>query len=67
MSEYVYSMYKVNKFYGPERHILQDITLSFLKGAKIGVLGPNGAGKSDRKSTRLNSSHIPLSRMPSSA
>ena len=46
MSEYVYSMYKVNKFYGPERHILQDITLSFLKGAKIGVLGPNGAGKS---------------------
>ncbi len=46
MSEYVYSMYKVNKFYGAERHILQDITLSFLKGAKIGVLGPNGAGKS---------------------
>ncbi len=46
MSEYVYSMYKVNKFYGAERHILQNITLSFLKGAKIGVLGPNGAGKS---------------------
>jgi sulfate-transporting ATPase len=43
---YVYSMYRCNKFYGPERQVLRDISLSFLPGAKIGVLGPNGAGKS---------------------
>ena len=46
MADYIYTMYRVNKFYGPERQILKDITLSFLPGAKIGVLGPNGAGKS---------------------
>ncbi len=45
-SQYVYEMYRVNKFYGPERQVLKDITLAFLPGAKIGVLGPNGAGKS---------------------
>jgi ATP-binding cassette ChvD family protein len=39
-------MYKVDKFYGPERQVLSNISLSFLPGAKIGVLGPNGAGKS---------------------
>jgi len=44
--EYVYTMYRVDKFYGPERQVLQNISLSFLPGAKIGVLGPNGAGKS---------------------
>jgi len=44
--EFVYSMHRVDKFYGPERQILKDISLSFLHGAKIGVLGPNGAGKS---------------------
>jgi ATP-binding cassette ChvD family protein len=43
---YVYSMYRCNKFFGPERQVLRDISLSFLPGAKIGVLGPNGAGKS---------------------
>jgi sulfate-transporting ATPase len=43
---YVYSMHRCNKFYGPERQVLRDISLSFLPGAKIGVLGPNGAGKS---------------------
>src|SRR3954454_378817 len=43
---YVYSMYRCNKFYGPERQVLRDISVSFLPGAKIGVLGPNGAGKS---------------------
>jgi energy-dependent translational throttle protein EttA len=43
---YVYSMYRCNKFYGPDRQVLRDISLSFLPGAKIGVLGPNGAGKS---------------------
>src|SRR4051812_18633508 len=39
-------MTRVSKFYGPERKVLDDITLAFLPGAKIGVLGPNGAGKS---------------------
>jgi energy-dependent translational throttle protein EttA len=46
LSEYVYSMYRADKFYGPDRQVLANISLSFLHGAKIGVLGPNGAGKS---------------------
>ncbi len=46
MSEYVYSMYKADKFYGAGRQVLADISLSFFHGAKIGVLGPNGSGKS---------------------
>jgi energy-dependent translational throttle protein EttA len=46
MSEYVYSMYKANKFFGTDRQVLADISLSFFHGAKIGVLGPNGSGKS---------------------
>ena len=45
-SDYVYSMYRADKWYGPERQVLANISLSFLHGAKIGVLGPNGAGKS---------------------
>jgi sulfate-transporting ATPase len=45
-SEFVFTMYRVDKFYGPERQVLANISLSFLPGAKIGVLGPNGAGKS---------------------
>jgi ATPase subunit of ABC transporter with duplicated ATPase domains len=39
-------MHRVNKFHGPDKQVLADISLSFLPGAKIGVLGPNGAGKS---------------------
>ena len=46
MSDYVFTMYRADKFYGPERQVLANISLSFLPGAKIGVLGPNGAGKS---------------------
>src|SRR3954449_7613850 len=45
-SEYIFTMYRVDKFYGPERQVLANISLSFFPGAKIGVLGPNGAGKS---------------------
>jgi ATP-binding cassette ChvD family protein len=46
MSDYVYTMFRVDKFYGPDRQVLGSISLSFLPGAKIGVLGANGAGKS---------------------
>jgi ATP-binding cassette ChvD family protein len=45
-SNFIFTMVRVSKFYGPERKVLDDITLAFLPGAKIGVLGPNGAGKS---------------------
>jgi len=45
-TDYVFTMYRADKFYGPDRQVLAGISLSFLPGAKIGVLGPNGAGKS---------------------
>src|SRR5215207_1416012 len=46
VADYVFTMIRVAKFYGADRKVLDDITLAFLPGAKIGVLGPNGAGKS---------------------
>ena len=45
MAQFIYSMQKVRKAVG-DKVLLDDVTLSFLPGAKIGVLGPNGAGKS---------------------
>jgi len=46
MSDYIYTMYRVNKVVPPQRKILTNISLSFYPGAKIGVLGLNGSGKS---------------------
>ena len=45
MSEYIYSMLKARKKVG-DKLILDDVTMAFLPGAKIGMVGPNGAGKS---------------------
>jgi ATP-binding cassette ChvD family protein len=45
MAEFIYSLRKARKAHG-DKVILDDVTLSFLPGAKIGVVGPNGAGKS---------------------
>ncbi|MBF0192192.1 MAG: energy-dependent translational throttle protein EttA [Magnetococcales bacterium] len=44
--QYIFSMHRMCKAVPPNRVILQDISLSFLPGAKIGVLGLNGSGKS---------------------
>ena len=46
MADYIFTMIRASKFYGENRKVLEDITLAFLPGAKIGVLGANGAGKS---------------------
>jgi ATP-binding cassette ChvD family protein len=46
MAQYVYTMIKVGKVVPPQRQILENISLSFFPGAKIGVLGLNGSGKS---------------------
>ncbi|MCU1691367.1 MAG: transporter related, partial [Frankiales bacterium] len=45
MAQFIYQMQKVRKAVG-DKVILDDVTLAFFPGAKIGVLGPNGAGKS---------------------
>ena len=45
MPQFIYTMRKVRKAHG-DKLILDDVTLAFLPGAKIGVVGPNGAGKS---------------------
>ncbi|WP_273651632.1 energy-dependent translational throttle protein EttA [Cellulomonas fimi] len=45
MAEFIYTMYKARKAHG-DKVILDDVSLNFLPGAKIGVVGPNGAGKS---------------------
>ena len=45
MAEFIYQMIKARKAHG-DKVILDDVTLAFIPGAKIGVVGPNGAGKS---------------------
>ncbi|MCP4411591.1 MAG: energy-dependent translational throttle protein EttA [Gammaproteobacteria bacterium] len=46
MAQYIYTMNRVGKIVPPKKKILEDISLSFFPGAKIGVLGLNGSGKS---------------------
>jgi sulfate-transporting ATPase len=45
-AQYIFTTYKLARRYPPDREVLNDISLSFMPGAKIGVLGYNGAGKS---------------------
>jgi ATP-binding cassette ChvD family protein len=45
VAEFIYTMYKARKAHG-EKVILDDVTMAFYPGAKIGMVGPNGAGKS---------------------
>src|SRR3978361_322280 len=45
MAEYISQMFRARKAHG-DKLILDDVTMSFFPGAKIGIVGPNGAGKS---------------------
>ena len=44
--EFIYTAYKLARHYPPDKTVLEDISISFYPGAKIGVIGSNGAGKS---------------------
>ncbi|MBJ7522068.1 MAG: ATP-binding cassette domain-containing protein, partial [Solirubrobacteraceae bacterium] len=44
--QYIFQMHRLSKVYPPDKTVLNEVSLSFLPGAKIGVLGYNGAGKS---------------------
>ena len=46
MPEFIYTMRELTKVHPPDKEVLKDVTLAYLRGAKIGVLGPNGSGKS---------------------
>jgi len=46
MSDYIFTMQNLNKVHPPDKKVVEDVYLSFLPGAKIGVLGANGSGKS---------------------
>jgi energy-dependent translational throttle protein EttA len=45
-AQFIFTMQRVSRFYPPDRQVLEDISLSFYPGAKIGVIGSNGSGKS---------------------
>src|SRR5881392_4259124 len=45
-AEFIFTTYKLARHYPPDRTVLEDISISFYPGAKIGVIGANGAGKS---------------------
>jgi sulfate-transporting ATPase len=45
-SQYIFTMHRLSRLHPPDRTVLENITLAFYPGAKIGVLGYNGAGKS---------------------
>jgi sulfate-transporting ATPase len=45
-AEFIYTTYRLGRHYPPDRTVLEDISLSFYPGAKIGVIGANGSGKS---------------------
>ncbi|MCW2969516.1 MAG: transporter related protein [Solirubrobacterales bacterium] len=45
-SQYIFTMHRLSKVHPPDKKVLDDVTLAFYPGAKIGVLGYNGAGKS---------------------
>jgi ATP-binding cassette ChvD family protein len=45
-AEFIYTTYRLGRHYPPDRTVLEDISISFYPGAKIGVIGPNGSGKS---------------------
>ncbi len=46
MPEFIYTMREVTKVHPPDKKVLENITLAFFPGAKIGVIGANGSGKS---------------------
>src|SRR5476649_1758173 len=45
-SQYVFTMHRLSKIHPPDKTVLDNLTLAFYPGAKIGVLGYNGSGKS---------------------
>lgn len=45
-AQFIFTMYKVSRYFPPDKEVLKEVTLSFYPGAKIGVLGQNGTGKS---------------------
>ena len=46
MPEFIFTMQNVTRVHPPDKRVLEDITLAFYPGAKIGVIGANGSGKS---------------------
>jgi len=57
MAEFIYTLSKARKAHG-DKVVLDDVTLSFLPGAKIGVVGPNGAGKSSLLKIMAGVDHV---------